>query len=348
MFAVTTTAGATKAETYRELAAQLAALLAGESDYVANAANTSALIAQGLGDLNWAGFYFLRSGELVLGPFQGKVACVRLALGRGVCGTAAQRRETVVVPDVEKFPGHIACDHASRSEIVVPLVQDGQLLGVLDLDSPSLARFDDADRAGLEALAEIFLRGSDLAPLVREARPSPATLVVGGGCFWCLDAAFQLLPGVVRVTCGYAGGRTDAPTYEQVYTDQTGHVEVVRIEYDPAQVSLERVLEFFWQVHDATQTDGQGEDLGTRYRSVIYTSDDAQRRAAEKSRAAEQASLAKPVSTEISPLQKFWPAEAYHQNYFARHPERAYCAAVIKPKIAKLAAKLQSGAPAHG
>jgi GAF domain-containing protein len=169
MFAVKTTAGATKAETYRELAAQLTALLADEASGLANAANTSALLSQGLPDLNWAGFYFRHGRELVLGPFQGKVACIRIPIGRGVCGTAAQRRETIVVRDVEKFPGHIACDHASRSEIVVPLVQAGRLLGVLDLDSPSLARFDADDAAGLETLAEIFLRHSDLTPLIGAA-----------------------------------------------------------------------------------------------------------------------------------------------------------------------------------
>ena len=165
MFTVKTTAGAAKAELYRELNAQLAALFAGERDGLANAANAAALLWQGLPDLNWAGFYFLRGGELVLGPFQGKVACVRIALGRGVCGTAAQKRETIVVTDVEKFPGHIACDHASRSEVVVPLVKDGKLVGVLDLDSPSLARFDRADAAGLAKTAEIFLQGSDLGRL---------------------------------------------------------------------------------------------------------------------------------------------------------------------------------------
>lgn len=162
MFVVHTTAGASKTERYRELNAQLGALLAGERDGLANAANTAALLWQGLPGLNWAGFYFLRGGELVLGPFQGRVACVRIALGRGVCGTAAQRRETIVVPDVEKFPGHIACDHASRSEIVVPLVQDGKLVGVLDLDSPQPARFDDEDARGLAETAAIFLRNSDL------------------------------------------------------------------------------------------------------------------------------------------------------------------------------------------
>ena len=165
MFTVKTSAGATKVELYRELNVQLGALLAGERDGLANAANAAALLWQGLPDLNWAGFYFLRGGELVLGPFQGKVACVRIALGRGVCGTAAQRHETIVVPDVEKFPGHIACDHASRSEVVVPLVTGGKLIGVLDLDSPLLARFDQADADGLTAVTEIFLRGSDVSRL---------------------------------------------------------------------------------------------------------------------------------------------------------------------------------------
>ena len=166
MFVVQPTPGAAKADLYRELATQLAALLADERHGLANAANTAALLHQGLPDLNWAGFYFVVDDELVLGPFQGKVACVRIALGRGVCGTAAQRRETIVVPDIEKFPGHIACDHASRSEVVVPLVQHGRLVGVLDLDSPSPARFDAEDAKGLETLAEIFLRSSDLGGLV--------------------------------------------------------------------------------------------------------------------------------------------------------------------------------------
>ena len=143
---------------YATLAAELAALLAGERDLIANAANTAALLWQALPDLNWAGFYFLKGDELVLGPFQGKPACVRIALGRGVCGTAARERRSVVVPDVHAFPGHIACDVASNSEIVIPLVEGNTLLGVLDLDSPRLARFDEEDRAGLERLAAIFVR----------------------------------------------------------------------------------------------------------------------------------------------------------------------------------------------
>jgi len=135
-------------------------MLEGEEDPIANAANVAALLFHSLPDINWAGFYFLREGELVLGPFQGRPACVRIRVGRGVCGAAAERRETVVVPNVDEFPGHIACDSASRSEIVVPLVADGRLIGVLDVDSPSLERFDATDKIGLEGVAEIYLRAT--------------------------------------------------------------------------------------------------------------------------------------------------------------------------------------------
>ena len=143
-----------KAAGYRELETQLRALLHGERDPIANLANAAALLWHTLPDLNWAGFYRLVDGQLVLGPFQGKPACVRIQLGKGVCGTAAARRETVLVPEVHEFPGHIACDAASRSEIVVPLLQAGQLLGVLDLDSPKRNRFDSKDQAGLENFAQ--------------------------------------------------------------------------------------------------------------------------------------------------------------------------------------------------
>ena len=142
---------------WRDLARDLSALLHGERDLVANAANTAALIWDALPGLNWAGFYLYKSGELVLGPFQGKPACVRIAIGKGVCGTAAARRTTVVVEDVHAFPGHIACDSASNSEIVVPLLRGDELLGVLDLDSPLHARFGDVEKRGLEALAKIFV-----------------------------------------------------------------------------------------------------------------------------------------------------------------------------------------------
>jgi L-methionine (R)-S-oxide reductase len=148
---------ANKPELYRDLLRQLFALLAGERDLVANAANTAALIYHGLPDLNWAGFYFRHGTELVLGPFQGKPACVRIPIGTGVCGTAAERAAAVLVADVHEFPGHIACDPNSRSELVIPLVDADTVLGVLDLDSPLLARFDEIDREGCEQLAAMFV-----------------------------------------------------------------------------------------------------------------------------------------------------------------------------------------------
>jgi L-methionine (R)-S-oxide reductase len=153
-----------KPRAYEQLAQELGALLAGERDTIANAANTAALIFGALPQINWAGFYFLKDGELVVGPFQGQPACVRIALGKGVCGTAAAERRTLIVPDVHEFPGHIACDAASRSEIVVPLISGATLLGVLDIDSPHPARFDAADAAGLERLAALFIAAS-AAPL---------------------------------------------------------------------------------------------------------------------------------------------------------------------------------------
>ncbi|MBB4568411.1 GAF domain-containing protein [Rhizobium leucaenae] len=162
MFAEKTIQHDSKPEFYRELAGQLQALLDGETDPIANAANTSALIYQMLPNLNWAGFYFLQSDdELVLGPFQGKPACVRIAVGRGVCGTAIEREQSILVEDVHAFPGHIACDAASRSELVVPLFRDGHVFGVIDLDSPLAGRFDTDDQAGIEALATIYAAACD-------------------------------------------------------------------------------------------------------------------------------------------------------------------------------------------
>jgi GAF domain-containing protein len=145
-----------KPDLYQLLEQQLRALLEGESDLIANTANMAALLYHSLPDVNWAGFYFLKDGVLILGPFQGRPACVRIPLGKGVCGTAAQSRKTLIVPNVQEFPGHIACDSASKSEIVVPLVKDGQVFGVLDIDSPILGRFNEDDRQGLERLAEIL------------------------------------------------------------------------------------------------------------------------------------------------------------------------------------------------
>ena len=169
------------------------------------------------------------------------------------------------------------------------------------------------------------------------------SIVLGGGCFWCLDASYKLLPGVTRVTCGYSGGTLANPSYEQVCTEETGHAEVVKIDYDPSVVPLDRILGYFWQVHDPTQVGGQGHDMGSQYRSIILYSDAAQKAAAEKSRAEAQKSRGEPITTEIVPLAKFWPAEAYHQDYFAKHPDEGYCSVVIRPKVEKLKHLLGGG-----
>lgn len=157
------TADLPKNELYAQLAQELRSLIAGEPDFIANLANAAALLFHAMPDLNWAGFYLIRQGlkggdELVVGPFQGKPACVRIPIGKGVCGTAAAQRATVIVTDVNQFPGHIACDAASNSEIVVPMIRRGELLGVLDIDSPRLARFDQQDRDGLEQFVAILMQ----------------------------------------------------------------------------------------------------------------------------------------------------------------------------------------------
>jgi len=162
MFATARLSTESKPALYAELLAQARALFEGERDAGANAANLAALLYHSLPDLNWAGFYWMKDGGLVLGSFQGLPACVRIAVGKGVCGTAARDRRTIVVPDVDAFPGHIACDSASRSEVVVPLVHQGKVIGVMDVDSPKLARFEDEDARGLEAVAKAFLESTDL------------------------------------------------------------------------------------------------------------------------------------------------------------------------------------------
>ncbi len=162
------------------------------------------------------------------------------------------------------------------------------------------------------------------------------SIVLGGGCFWCMDAAYKLLPGVTHVTCGYAGGTVPHPSYEQVCTETTGHAEVVKVDFDPAKVSLKQVLAYFWESHDATQVGGQGNDIGSSYRSIILYADAAQKAVVDQSRAEAQKALSAPITTEIVPLTKFWPAEDYHQDYFAKNPNQAYCSYVIRPKVEKL------------
>ena len=162
MFVPVLSRNASRSALYADLVAQARALFEGERDQTANAANLAALIFDALPDLNWAGFYWMKDGVLVLGPFQGKPACVRIAIGKGVCGTAARERRTLIVPNVNEFPGHIACDAASQSEIVVPVMRGNRVLGVLDVDSPKLARFDAEDAGALEALVSLFVQATDL------------------------------------------------------------------------------------------------------------------------------------------------------------------------------------------
>ncbi|MFO0955012.1 MAG: peptide-methionine (S)-S-oxide reductase MsrA [Candidatus Saccharibacteria bacterium] len=159
---------------------------------------------------------------------------------------------------------------------------------------------------------------------------------LGGGCFWCLEAAYQMIRGVKQVRPGYAGGTTKDPSYEAVCDGKTGHAEVVMIEFDEAQIRYEDILDVFWAIHDPTTLNQQGADVGTQYRSIIFYADESQKTTAEASRDAAQKLWDKPIVTEIQPLEAFYPAEDYHRNYFAQHPEQAYCQIVINPKLAKL------------
>lgn len=165
---------------------------------------------------------------------------------------------------------------------------------------------------------------------------------LGGGCFWCLEACFEMIPGVKAVISGYAGGTPQSPTYKEVCGGDTGHAEVVQIEYDPAVVSYEKLLETFWQIHDPTSLNRQGNDVGTQYRSIILYHNDAQKAAAERSKAGAQTELSRPIVTQIGRLKKFWPAEAYHQDYFRNHPGEGYCQAVIRPKVEKVERTLKA------
>jgi len=159
---------------------------------------------------------------------------------------------------------------------------------------------------------------------------------VGGGCFWCLEAVFQTEPGVVGVVSGYAGGKVDNPSYRMVCTGTTGHAEIVRIEFDPAKTTFEALLAKFFEAHDPTTLNRQGPDEGTQYRSIILFADGAQQAAAEKALAAAQKNFGGRIVTELVPLQKFYAAEDYHQNYFRQNPDQAYCRFVIAPKLKKL------------
>lgn len=197
------------------------------------------------------------------------------------------------------------------------------------MNTPLLTRF----------LIILFLA---LNPLSAQTAPQPAatqTAVFGMGCFWCSQALFEKFVGVQKIVCGYAGGTVPNPTYEQVCTGQTGHAEVVQITFDPSKITYAQLLEIFWDVHDPTTPDQQGDDVGTNYRSLILYANDEQKQLAEASKQEAQKKFGSPIVTEIAPLKAFYPAEDYHQNYFRNHPDEPYCVYVISPKLQKLEKK---------
>jgi peptide-methionine (S)-S-oxide reductase len=184
------------------------------------------------------------------------------------------------------------------------------------------------------------------APLWAEAEPGSREAAVavdsnvkyailGGGCFWCLEAVYELVPGVLDVVSGYAGGSTDSPTYAEVCTGETGHAEVVRIAFDPRRIGYDRILEYFWEIHDPTSLNRQGADIGSQYRSVIFYADEGQREIATASMAAAAGNFVRPIVTELLPEPRFWEAESYHQDYFRNNPDAGYCRIVIAPKLRK-------------
>jgi len=174
------------------------------------------------------------------------------------------------------------------------------------------------------------------AAVAEDSPMKTQSAILGGGCFWCVEAVYERVPGIVSVTSGYAGGHTPNPTYEQVCTGETGHAEVVRIEFEPEKISYGKIIDLFWDAHDPTTLNRQGADEGTQYRSIILTSDEEQERLARESKERAQAKNKSPIVTEIAPLEKFYPAEDHHQNFYRDNPMHPYNMAVIRPKLEKL------------
>ncbi len=303
---------ATKEEQYSLVYKQIASLIAGENDAVSVMANISAMLHDSFG-FWWTGFYRVEGGELILGPFQGPVACMHIGYGKGVCGTAWKERRTVVVPDVEQFPGHIACSSESRSEIVVPVVQKGAVVAVLDIDSRELETFDEVDAQWLEKIVLL------LPPIGSER-----DIYLAAGCFWGAEKYLKLIEGVTFTEVGFANGNTENPTYKEVYTDQTGYAETVHLRYNPSIVSLRFLLEMYFKAIDPTSLNKQGEDEGTRYRTGIYYSNSADRAVIDEVVAEEAKKYGLPLCVEVEPLRNFYPADEYHQDYLDKNPT-GYC-----------------------
>ena len=195
----------------------------------------------------------------------------------------------------------------------------------------------------LATLASLFaLMSAFTAPAyAADAQPGKTqTAVVGGGCFWCVEGAYKIVPGILKITSGFAGGHTENPTYKQVCEGDTNHAEVVKVEFDPAKITYKDVIDLFWDLHDPTTLNRQGHDSGTQYRSIILYANEEQKNIAEASKAEAKSKFSDPIVTEIVPLKKFYSAEDYHQDFFANNPNQPYCQAVVGPKIAKFKKKL--------
>ena len=306
-----------KSQQYELLLQQARQFAAEPADLVSLLSNTAALLHHTF-NFWWTGFYRVAGEELILSAFQGPVACTNIAFGKGVCGTAWKEARTIVVPDVERFPGHIACSSLSRSEIVVPMTIDGKVWAVLDIDSKELDAFDDTDRIHLEQLAGI------LSESYARLHSPICDIYLAGGCFWGTQHYLSLLRGVLKAEAGYANGNIKEPTYEQVYTDTTGFAETVHVRYDSAVVSLSELLAMYFKTIDPTSLNRQGGDSGTRYRTGIYFSNPEDLpviRQAIKKIAGQYAS---PIVVEVLPLRSFYVAEEYHQDYLVKHPD-GYC-----------------------
>ena len=306
---------------YQSVMSAVVSLVEGETDEIAKMANVAALLHREFG-FWWTGFYRVQNDELVLGPFQGPLACVRIPYGKGVCGTAWAEKRTVVVPDVEKFPGHIACSSESRSEIVVPVTHAGNVVAVLDIDSRELNTFDDIDSRYLEQVAAC-LDGSE------------RDIWFAAGCFWGAQKFFKKVDGVTFTEVGFANGKTENPTYKEVYTDATGHAECVHIRYNPAVISLSELTELYFKIIDPFSLNKQGEDEGTRYRTGVYYRDECDKSIIERIFKRYESSSQK-LMVELLLLQCFYKAEEYHQDYLDKNPN-GYCH--LSPEIFKLAEK---------
>jgi len=195
---------------------------------------------------------------------------------------------------------------------------------------------------GLGLLAGLSPLPAQGEPILTNMNQNVELATLGGGCFWCTEAIYQMLPGVKSVTSGYAGGKTQNPTYKEVCTGETGHAEVIQIAFDPKVIAYTTLLDNFWDAHDPTTLNQQGADVGTQYRSTIMFHSPEQKEAAEKSKIAAQARFPKPIVTEIVPLEKFYPAEGYHQDFYKNNPSQGYCRAVIRPKVEKFEKHLKA------